>query len=58
MIAATVAIPDDGAAKLFAALRTRLEKGEPAARALRDERQAWLAKGEKWVGSVIVFSAR
>jgi cellulose synthase operon protein C len=58
VIAATVAIPDDGAAQLFAALRARLEKGEPAARALRDERQAWLGRGESWVGSVIVFRAR
>jgi hypothetical protein len=55
VFAATQAIPDDGAATFFAALRARLEKGEPPARALRDERVAWMAKGHKWVASVILF---
>lgn len=58
VIASPAAIDDAEAGEVFAQLRARLARGEPAARALRDVRVAWLAAhpGATWVGSLIVFN--
>ncbi len=56
VIAAPVELPDAEAREFFSRLVTRLKSGEPPARALRDERVAWLSAGRApWVRTVLVF---
>jgi CHAT domain-containing protein len=57
VIASTGVIDDDDAGELFDDVRTRIERGEPAAIALRDARAAWMTThpAASWVRSLIVF---
>ncbi|HLL81246.1 MAG TPA: CHAT domain-containing protein, partial [Longimicrobium sp.] len=61
VLAATVKIPDDEAPRFFDAVRARIRAGAPPAVAVRDERQAWLARQpaggteHRWVEGVLVF---
>ncbi len=55
VIAPTVEIPDDTAAAFFAELRTKLAAGEAPAVALAALRKAYLAHGEAWAASVLLF---
>ncbi|HZI15047.1 MAG TPA: CHAT domain-containing protein [Myxococcus sp.] len=56
VLAATQEIPDAEAADFFEPVLSRIRAGEPAARVLRDERQAWLRRhGSTWVQQVLLF---
>ena len=56
VIAPAAPVPDRDAAAFFADVRTRVERGDDAAVALRDARLGWLnAGGAAWVRDLIVF---
>ncbi|MFP2931175.1 CHAT domain-containing protein [Pyxidicoccus sp. 3LG] len=56
VLAATQEIPDTEAAAFFEPVLARIRTGEPAAVALRNERQAWLQRhGSPWVQQVLLF---
>jgi hypothetical protein len=56
VLAATVDVPDAQAGPFFEAVQRRIRAGQPVARALRDERVAWLQKsGSDWVKAVLAF---
>ncbi|NVI98869.1 CHAT domain-containing protein, partial [Myxococcus sp. AM009] len=57
VLAATSDILDVDANEFFNTVRARMRNGTPPAIALRDERQAWLAKGRatSWLESVLLF---
>lgn len=56
VLAATQEIPDAEAADFFEPVLSRIRAGEPAARVLRDERQAWLRRHDStWVQQVLLF---
>jgi tetratricopeptide (TPR) repeat protein len=56
VIASPAPIPDADATALIAALRRRLEAGQPAAKALRDERlRVADATARAWIDEIIVF---
>ncbi|MCP3140256.1 CHAT domain-containing protein [Pyxidicoccus xibeiensis] len=56
VLAATQEIPDAEAAAFFEPVLARIRRGEPAALALRNERQDWLQRrGSTWVQQVLLF---
>ena len=56
VLAATQEIPDTEAAAFFEPVLARIRTGEPAAVALRNERQSWLQRhGSTWVQQVLLF---
>jgi hypothetical protein len=55
VLAATTAIPDAGAQEFMGDVVARIERGVPAAHALRDVRMAWLGRGQTWVNDVVLF---
>jgi hypothetical protein len=55
VIASATAIPDDQGARLFAELRARLDRGEPAARAVAALRADRVAAGQPWAAGLVVF---
>jgi len=55
VFASPTPIPDAGASAFFGALLSRIHAGESPAVALRNERQAFLARGAAWVQQVMAF---
>jgi CHAT domain-containing protein len=56
VLAATQEIPDQDAPRFFDLVLERIRQGQPAAAALHDERQAWVARGGgRWVDHVLLF---
>ena len=55
VIAGAAAIPDDQGAALFAELRARLDRGEPAVRAVAALRADRLAREQRWAAGLMVF---
>jgi hypothetical protein len=55
VVASSTAIPDDQGAALFAALRTRVDRGEPIAHAVAALRADRLAAGQSWAAGLMVF---
>lgn len=55
VFAARGALPDASSAAFFDGVLGRIRAGEAPARALRDERVAWLDRGADWVSDVVLF---
>jgi hypothetical protein len=56
VLASTSEVPDAEAPAFFAGVLRRVEAGAAPALALREERQAWLARGgQAWVNDVLLF---
>jgi CHAT domain-containing protein len=55
VIASAAAIPDDQGAAMFAELRARIVRGEPAAQAVAALRADRIAKGQRWAAGLMVF---
>lgn len=55
VIASAAAIPDDQGSALFAALRERIDRGEPVAQAVAALRAQRVAAGQLWAAGLMVF---
>jgi hypothetical protein len=55
VLGSSAPIPDRDADRFFDRVLTRIHNGQTPAIALRDEREAWRARGQSWTTNVILF---